>query len=209
MVFDCCYASDIQRREPTSCSRSYEVLAASGPGKTTPKHGFTPVFIEALTEMLEQRKDEHRISFNTRQLWQAICNKRPEDEQPVLWDRLGHLDHRYRSRLITLSPIDKPETTPISLPDLSDAVNLTLHFTLHGKPTDNQVKELARRLPKSFGKVGMRICRFRWGGIRRFSQNKPASLRRLVRPIARVARSLREIRARKSATNGARGQTDS
>jgi hypothetical protein len=157
--------------------------------------------------MLEQRKDEQRISFNTRQLWQTISSKRSEDEQPFLWDRLGHLDHRYRSRLITLSPVDKPEITPMSLPDLSDAVNLTLHFTLNGKPTSDQVKDLARKLPRSFKKVGMRVSRFRWGGLRRFNQDGPASLRHLVRPFMRVTRSLKEIRARRLATNGVRSQT--
>ncbi|KAH0536679.1 hypothetical protein FGG08_006474 [Glutinoglossum americanum] len=193
-IFDCCYASDIQRAV-NSCPRSYEILAASGPRKTTPKHAFTPKLIEALKEMVKQRKDGHRISFNTRQLWQTICNKRPEDEQPVLWDRLGS------SRFINISPVDKLEIPKTPLPDLSDTMDLTLHFTLTSKPTEDQVKKLARRLPKPFTKAGMRVCRFRWGNLRRFNWGRSTSLSRVVSPIlfaSRIARKFKGIRERKS-----------
>jgi hypothetical protein len=192
-IFDCCYASDIQRAVD-SCHRSYEILAASGPRKTTPKHAFTPKLIEALKEMVKQRKDGHRISFNTRQLWQTICNKRPEEEQPVLWDRLGS------SRFINISPVDNEIPKP-PLPDLSDTMDLTLHFTLTSKPTDDQVKELARKLPKPFVRAGMRVCRFRWGNLRRFNWGRSTSLSRVVSPIlfaSRIARKIKGKRERKS-----------
>ena len=195
VIFDCCYASDIQRNL-THGNKSYEMLAASNRNTTTPPPGprsFTSDLMKSLKELLQERD---RNPFTTYDLLTKITSKRPIGLEPALHNRRFRVDAGLRSRHILIAP-HKPqdEARPDdSLSPTSDASNLTLTFELGQRSLDREdLDRLTERLPKIFKQARIPLRRVHWRGL-----EARTSLRHKVLAIAGMRRHLNRVRKRRS-----------
>jgi hypothetical protein len=140
---------------PPQVNRSYEILSASQPGQTAPGPGpnsFTPVFIKAARDLLQECRDQHPRSFTLQDLYERITRDGGRDLHPYWGNRMATLyyDHLNR-RAIRLAPLDceevKQEDETL---DVSGSHTVTVNFTLGGKPSDDEVRLLAKHLPQAF-----------------------------------------------------------
>ena len=167
VIFDCCYASDLQRSLRFG-NKAFEMLAASNRNKTTPGPGpqsFTSSLTESLRELLKERKGNH---FTTYDLLSKISPKRPVGLEPALHNRRFHIDGALESRHISFAPLkSQVKTQPKDFfRRYPNASNLTLTFELgHRLLEDKQLERLGRNLPGVFKEAKIPLRRVHWRGI--------------------------------------------
>lgn len=196
VIFDCCYASDIQRSLGFG-NKAFEMLAASNRNTTTPGPGpisFTGDLIKSLKELLEEREGN---PFTTHDLLTKITPKRPIGLEPALHNRRFNIDVALQGRHILIAPHKTQlQTRPEDfLSYYPEASNLTLTFELGHRSLDGkQLERLAKNLPGVFKQAQIPLRRVHWRGIE--ARN---SLRSTVVAIAGISTMRRHLdRVRKS-----------
>ncbi|KAH0557061.1 hypothetical protein GP486_005148 [Trichoglossum hirsutum] len=160
-ILDCCFAGDVDRSSGLS-DRTYELLAANGPGETTPQpgpHSFTNTLISVLSDIAKEKK-----KINTFDLRAAIARRRDPHYQPLLLRRISHGsrgDKHIKLAPLCGSSIDRSqELEHRRLP--AKPWEFHIQFTLEAPPTDDQIKNLAKELPVVFKEAGLCLHRARW-----------------------------------------------
>ena len=198
VIFDCCYASDIQRSLSFG-NKAYELLAASNRKSTTPGPGplsFTCDLIKSLRELLQERKGN---PFTTMDLLHKITPKRPFGLEPALHNRRFSIDIALQSRHILIAPHKtqvqpRPEEFFNFYPEAS---NLTLTFELgHRSLEDSQLKHLAEKLPPMFKQANIPLRRVHWRALE--VRNSLRSTAIAITGISTMRRHLDRVRKNKT-----------
>ncbi|KAH0537575.1 hypothetical protein FGG08_005641 [Glutinoglossum americanum] len=157
VILDCCFAGDVDRRSPIGRSdRTYELLAANGPGETTPgpgEHSFTTTLIDVLSEVAGGKK-----KISTFDLCANIARKRERGYQPVLFRRF-ELGEKH----IELAPLCAPSVACSqgqSFPPNLWELPMLLAFA--EQPTEEQIKQLAWDIPALCKDNKLPLVRVRW-----------------------------------------------
>jgi len=162
-IMDCCYASDLLRNVP-EVGRTFEMLAASHIGETTPQPG-EDSFTRCVIQHLKQLAVESSHSFfTTRDILERLQRDRP-DQAPALWRRIsGNSRHIRLSRLKPLC--DRP---PKRNSELSHHERfLTLGFALKNEALcQKHIEHLTRTLPQVFRDAGAPLVDIKWLGCRK------------------------------------------
>lgn len=161
VLMDCCYASDIFRGVSDQ-ERTFEMLAASGVGMTTPQPGeysFTNRLIRHLKDLVEEKP--HGV-FTTRDVEERM-KKELHEYSPQLWRVL-----RNNSRHIRLSPLKPQEQQRETSMIPSHLRFLHLGFALKEDVfSEAHIHSLTKKLPELFGEEGLTLTNIRWLGCRR------------------------------------------
>ncbi|MCJ1244330.1 hypothetical protein MMC30_001528 [Trapelia coarctata] len=165
-IFDCCYAGTLLTRSPST--RSFEYLAATGAGDTTPCPGptsFTSALIWALTEL---EKEFGR--FTTQQLTEKIKNGAPEfppRQTPILSKR----SNLNSASFIMLEPISTGRSTGLvrlrsaSSHENAAPVAMTLRVMWDSRPPISEVERFGKALNDTIASHNFQVSRIMWGGI--------------------------------------------
>ena len=157
-ILDCCFASNIMKSLIEN-TRTYEVLAATGKDKLTPKPGprsYTRALIDSLKD--ELRENEGR-PFSTFDLNQKIHHKKNWEAAPHLYKIVGNAMTRH----ICLAPMDRPRALSIKLPVRNAGwLHLRVAFAEKSGLDENQVEKLARNLSGAAKKSKLGINAIDW-----------------------------------------------
>ena len=165
-IFDCCYAGTLVTRSPST--RSFEYLAATGAGDTTPCPGPTS-FTSALIWALKELKEELG-RFTTQQLTEKIKNGAPHfsrDQTPILSKR----NNLNSASFIILEEISSgPSTGLVRLRSASAHENgapvaMTLRVMWDSRPPISEVERFGRALNETIMVHNFQVSRIMWGGI--------------------------------------------
>ncbi|KAJ4292410.1 hypothetical protein N0V90_009072 [Kalmusia sp. IMI 367209] len=161
-IMDCCYASDLLRNVP-EYGRTFEMLAASPMGTTTPQPGensFTRSLIKYLRIFAEESTNSF---FTTRDILERMQKERG-NQAPALWHRIpgisGHI------RLNKLRPLhERPKHnsgfyTHERYLHLGFALKKDAFHELH-------IEQLTKELPQLFHRIGAPLAHIKWLGCRK------------------------------------------
>lgn len=206
-IFDCCYASDLQRSLGFG-NKAFEMLAASNRNTTTPGPGplsFTRSLTESLRELLSERKGN---PFTTYDLLTKIAPKRPVGLEPALHNRRFSIDVAHESRHISIAPLKSQVTTQPKdfFRHYPNASNLTLTFELgHRSLEDKQLERLGSNLPSVFKTAKIPLRRVHWRGIE--ARNSLRNTAVAMAGISTMRRTLDRVRKRRNKRQSASQST--
>lgn len=159
---DCCYASDLLRNV-SEVGRTFEMLAASHIGTTTPQpgvHSFTRRLIKHLKELVHDYGDR---PFTTWDIVERMQKETP-DEAPALWRRLPGASRHIRLR--KLEPLHERQKKNLELP--SPERFWHLGFALKdGSLNEEKIERLTKSLPALFKEEGVPLVNITWLGYRK------------------------------------------
>jgi hypothetical protein len=162
VILDCCMASVAAAKCRSIGSRIYQLLAASAEESLTSGPGpnsFTTALCNSLEELLVKKGGPFLLT----QLCEKINEKRKK--QPWLtWDRL-----RSYKRTVQLGPLHQHETQERKAAFKKDALeraSINIRLSLKVEDLDNeQIKRLAREIPRACQKATVDIRRIYWEGM--------------------------------------------
>jgi hypothetical protein len=162
---DCCYASDLLRNVPEH-GRTFEMIAASDIGGTTPEPGensFTRCLIKHLKVLAVESPGDYGSYFDTHELVERMAKERL-DSPPRLWRRVpGSIRH---IELRKLKPLHERASQKTSIP--SHARFLHLGFALKYETIiETQIRQLTKDLPLLFTSRGLPLVNIKWLGCRK------------------------------------------
>lgn len=195
-ILDCCFASHAQKGFAED-RRTFELIAASPMNEVAYAPGvksFTTALIRSLEELLTEYNDRN---FPTTKLLDKInMNRNPPS---MLWDRL----HRHE-RHVQLAPLKKE---PRQEKDKSfrhikpEQAWVKLRFSLkEPRLEQDQIEELARRLPAAFAAAKIDLRRMDW--IKMESASSAQSNSPTIAGTATVLSALGKLRRRRSQNAG-------
>lgn len=202
VIFDCCYASDLQRSLGFG-NKAYELLAASNRNTTTPGPGpisFTRDLIRSLKELIQERKGN---PFTTFDLLNKITPKRPIGLEPALHNRRLSIDVTLQSRHIQIAPYKAqvPTRPQDFFNHYPEASNLTMTFELgHRLLKDAQLERLAQSLPGVFKQANIPLRRVHWRGIEARSSLRSTAV--ALSAVTTMRRHLDKVRKNKTNRQG-------
>jgi hypothetical protein len=165
-IMDCCYASDLNR-SVLELSRTYEMLAASHIGSTTPQPGdnsFTRSLIKHLKELVVESSPSY---FTTRHIQERMQRERAS-APPALW---SHSSSSRHIRLSKLKPLDERPKKNMEI--VSHARFLHLGFALeHELFLESHIEKLTKQLPDTFKQAGVPVVDIKWLGCRKVGRCK-------------------------------------
>jgi hypothetical protein len=164
---DCCYASDVVRNV-FECGRTFEMLAASQIGQTTPEPG-QDSFTRCLTKHLKELavESDHAV-ITTLDIKERMQRERKE-EAPALWRRIpGNSRH---IRLRKLKPIHERPRKDNDRPEYAQF--LQLGFALRNETLQEaHIERLTKELPALFAKIPIPLVDIKWLGCRKASSSR-------------------------------------
>lgn len=162
VILDCCMASVAAAKCRSIGSRIYQLLAASAEESITSAPG-PHSFTTALSDSLEELLDEKGGPFLLTQLCEKINEKRKK-EPCLTWDRL-----RSYKRTVQLGPLHQHETQERKAAFKKDALekaSINIRLSLKVEDLDNdQIKHLAREIPRACLTAKVAIRRIYWEGM--------------------------------------------
>lgn len=146
-IFDTCFASNLYKNTRPEDCRTYELLTASGHGRTTAGPGpksFTTALMSSLKELLREYKDR---PFTIRQLCEKINLQPTRKKNPShVWSRLNRYDRNIALARLTRTPAEREQDFTLA----QTHALLFLRFSLTvERLTDEQIHRIARALSKA------------------------------------------------------------
>src|ERR1700712_2740189 len=167
-ILDTCFAGNIHKNALPTESRTYELLSASGPDRTTIGPGIKS-FTSALIHSMEELREEHKGGpFTTWQLEQKIMMQETRRHNPPhLYPRILNYDRHIKLAPFKKTwqerqkkPVNQGPTTP-SLP-----AYITLRVAINAKDLSaNKIKKLATNVCKAARSAEVGVQRIDWLGM--------------------------------------------
>jgi len=152
LIMDCCFASDLMRNQ-IELGRTFEMLAASAIGDTTPQPG-PDSFTRCLIKHLEALADSCPDGFTTRDIEDCMKKERGS-EAPQLWRRIPGSSRHIRLRKLM------PQESRSGVP--AHETYLSLGFYLEKKGiSKTQIEGLTKLIPEVFKEIGAPLADARW-----------------------------------------------